>query len=80
MRTSCHSSSARLSAGVFADAAMHTPVEVTERAHGGLCRGPEPTASSRFGGGSTIGLGKAIAYRNDAPQIVVADDLCRAPR
>ena len=28
--------------------------------------------SWRFGGGSTIGLGKAIAYRNDAPQIVVA--------
>ncbi len=25
-----------------------------------------------IGGGSTIGLGKAIAYRNDAPQIVVA--------
>jgi maleylacetate reductase len=25
-----------------------------------------------YGGGSTIGLGKAIAYRNDAPQIVIA--------
>ena len=25
-----------------------------------------------FGGGSTIGLGKAIAYRNGAPQVVVA--------
>lgn len=59
------------SVGVFAEAAMHTPVEVTERAMaayeaaGADCVVP-------LGGGSTIGLGKAIAYRNGCPQIVVA--------
>lgn len=56
---------------IFAEAAMHTPVEVTGRAM-------EAYEASRadcvvaLGGGSTIGLGKAIAWRNDAPQIVVA--------
>lgn len=57
--------------GVFAEAEMHTPVEVTERA---LEMFVETRADCvvAFGGGSTIGLGKAIAYRNDCPQIVVA--------
>lgn len=60
-----------LAAGVFADATMHTPVEVTERA---MALYMELGADSivALGGGSTIGLGKAIAYRNDCPQIVVA--------
>jgi alcohol dehydrogenase class IV len=57
-------------AGVFAEATMHTPVEVTERAM------VEVAAHSvdgivAVGGGSTIGLGKAIALRTDLPQIVV---------
>ena len=58
-------------AGVFAEAAMHTPVEVTERA---LSVFNECGADCvvALGGGSTIGLGKAIAYRNDCPQITVA--------
>lgn len=58
-------------ADVFSEAAMHTPVEVTERA---LAVFMETGADCviAFGGGSTIGLGKAIAYRNDCPQIVVA--------
>jgi maleylacetate reductase len=60
-----------LAAGVFSEATMHTPVAVTMKAMevydalGADCVVP-------YGGGSTIGLGKAIAYRNDAPQIVVA--------
>jgi maleylacetate reductase len=57
-------------AGVFADAVMHTPVNVTEAAL-------ELVAEDRIdgiisiGGGSTIGLGKAIAVRTDLPQIVI---------
>lgn len=59
-----------LSAGVFTRAKMHTPIDVSE----------EATAHARevgadcvvaVGGGSTTGLGKAIAYRTDLPQIVV---------
>lgn len=59
-----------LAAGVFAQAAQHTPVPVTERAmacvlqHRGDC-------IVALGGGSTTGLGKAIAVRTDLPQIVV---------
>lgn len=57
-------------AGVIAMAAMHTPVEVTEaalaelRALGGDCL-------VAMGGGSAIGLGKALALRTDLPQIAV---------
>lgn len=50
---------------------MHTPVDVTERAierFGAL----EADCVVSFGGGSTIGLGKAIAWRNDTPQVVIA--------
>jgi maleylacetate reductase len=59
-----------LTAGIFAEAAMHTPTEVTDRAEtifrqgGGDC-------TVALGGGSCIGLGKALALRTDAPQIVV---------
>ena len=57
-------------AGVFSRAAMHTPVEVTEDA---LRHVQEINADCivAIGGGSTTGLGKAIAYRTDLPQIVV---------
>ncbi|MEH6640089.1 maleylacetate reductase [Vreelandella glaciei] len=60
-----------LGAGVFSKAAMHTPVEVTQQA---MVIFTEVGADCvvALGGGSTIGLGKAIAYRNDTPQIVVA--------
>lgn len=59
-----------LSAGTFTEATMHTPVEVTERA---VARAAELQADCvvSLGGGSTTGLGKAMAYRTDIPQIVV---------
>ena len=59
-----------MSAGVFAEAAMHTPVEVTERALAALPRLKADCLVS-LGGGSTIGLGKALALRTDLPQIVI---------
>jgi len=57
-------------AGVFSRAAMHTPVAITEEgvAHAGEIKADVLVA---VGGGSTTGLGKAIAYRTDLPQIVV---------
>lgn len=59
-----------LSVGVFAEAAMHTPVDVTERALKAVQeRGADCTVA--LGGGSTTGLGKAIALRTDCPQIVI---------
>jgi maleylacetate reductase len=60
-----------MAAGVFAEAVMHTPVGVTEAALRAFAdAGADGVVA--FGGGTTIGLGKAIAYRNDARQIVVA--------
>lgn len=57
-------------AGVFAEAEMHTPVGVTDRAM--LCvKELEADGIVAIGGGSTTGLGKAIALRTDLPQIVV---------
>ncbi|ADZ69533.1 maleylacetate reductase [Polymorphum gilvum] len=57
--------------GVFAGAAMHTPVEVTESALEQV-RAVSADCVVALGGGSTTGLGKAIAYRTDIPQIVIA--------
>ncbi len=57
-------------AGVFPHAAMHTPTGVTEMAMQVYAEcGADSVVA--LGGGSTIGLGKAIAYRNDALQIVI---------
>ncbi|MBR0663081.1 maleylacetate reductase [Roseomonas hellenica] len=54
----------------FDGAVMHTPVAVTERAlaflHDAAC-----DAIVAIGGGSTIGLGKALALRTGLPQIAV---------
>jgi len=59
-----------LSIGVFGEAVMHTPVDVTERAMQVVLQtGADCTIA--LGGGSTIGLGKAIALRTDLPQIVM---------
>jgi alcohol dehydrogenase class IV len=59
-----------LSAGLFTEAAMHTPVEVTERAMQ-VVRESGADCTVALGGGSTTGLGKAIALRTDLPQIVI---------
>ena len=56
--------------GVFAGATMHTPVDVTERALVAV-RDLHADGVVSIGGGSTIGLGKAIALRTDLPQIVL---------
>lgn len=60
-----------MAAGVFAEARMHTPIETTARALQTYAESGADCLVS-FGGGSTIGLGKAIAWRNDAPHLVVA--------
>ena len=59
-----------LAAGSFTGAVMHTPVEVTEAAMAVVgALGVDCVVA--VGGGSTTGLGKAIALRTDLPQIVV---------
>jgi alcohol dehydrogenase class IV len=52
------------------DAVMHTPVDVTERVMAKLVARDADCLIS-LGGGSTIGLGKALALRTDLPQIVL---------
>lgn len=59
-----------VAAGVFSQAAMHTPVAVTDAAVEQARRVKADCVVS-LGGGSTTGLGKAIALRTDLPQIVV---------
>ena len=56
-------------AGSFAGAAMHTPVEVTNEALA-LVRKTQADGLVAIGGGSAIGLAKALALRTDLPQIV----------
>lgn len=59
-----------LAVGLYSNAIMHTPEEITLDA----MRMVEETKADclvSVGGGSTIGLGKAIAYRTDLPQIVI---------
>ncbi|WP_084292771.1 maleylacetate reductase [Bradyrhizobium sp. WSM3983] len=55
---------------VFAEATMHTPLGVTETALSQL-RAAGCDGLVAIGGGSTIGLGKALALRTDLPQIAV---------
>jgi maleylacetate reductase len=54
----------------FTEAAMHTPVEVTEAAVAAY-RAAGADCVVSLGGGSTTGLGKAIAVRTGADQVVV---------
>ena len=49
---------------------MHTPVSVTNRAVE-IARSVKADCTIALGGGSAIGLGKAIALRADLPQIVL---------
>lgn len=57
-------------AGIFASATMHTPVAITEQA---LAVVVDLAADGivAIGGGSTVGLGKALALRTDLPQIAI---------
>lgn len=57
-------------AGVFPGAVMHTPVTVTDEAMR-MVREIGADCTIAMGGGSTVGLGKAIALRTGLPQIVV---------
>ena len=52
------------------DAAMHTPVDVTERVLATLRRSTADGLVA-VGGGSSIGLSKALALRTGLPQVVV---------
>jgi maleylacetate reductase len=56
--------------GIFANAVMHTPCNVTETA---MLRAADLRVDGivAVGGGSAIGLSKALALRTDLPQIVV---------
>ncbi len=58
-------------AGTFAKAAMHTPVEISEEA---VAAAEKVRADClvAVGGGSTTGLGKAVALRTGLMQIVIA--------
>ncbi len=58
------------SAGHFSDAAMHTPVDVSEQASN-MVRDTGADCVIAVGGGSTIGLSKAVALRTGLAQIVV---------
>jgi len=57
-------------AGIFSQATMHTPVEVTLQAMEHVKK-LEADCVVGLGGGSTIGLGKAIALRTGLPQLAV---------
>jgi maleylacetate reductase len=59
-----------IAVGVLADAAMHTPIEVTAAAVARIAQ-LEADCVVALGGGSAIGLGKAIALKTDLPQIVL---------
>lgn len=57
-------------AGIFTEATMHTPTHITDKA---LAYAQETNADSvvSIGGGSTIGLGKAISIRTGLPHICI---------
>jgi alcohol dehydrogenase class IV len=59
-----------LAVGIFAKAVMHTPSDITETA---LLRVADLRADGivAIGGGSAIGLSKALALRTDLPQIAI---------
>ncbi|WP_371574684.1 maleylacetate reductase [Streptomyces sp. NBC_01314] len=59
-----------VSAGLFAEARQHVPVEVAERAVR-AARAADADGCVAVGGGSAIGLGKAIALRTELPLIAV---------
>ena len=56
---------------VYAHAAMHTPTDVTEAALR-FAEGQQIDGLVALGGGSSTGLGKALALRTDMPQLVIS--------
>lgn len=59
-----------LCGNIFSGARMHTPVATTEEAMD-IVAGERIDCIVSVGGGSTIGLGKAIALRTDLPQVAI---------
>jgi alcohol dehydrogenase class IV len=57
-------------AAVFSQARMHTPIEISGQAVA-VAKAARADGVVAVGGGSTTGLGKAIALRTDLPQIVI---------
>lgn len=55
---------------MFTDATMHTPIAVTEQAMD-VINAQSCDGTISLGGGSSTGLGKAIALRTDLPQLVI---------
>jgi len=60
----------QLAAGVFAEAVMHVPIETARRARETAAR-LNAGCCVAIGGGSTIGLGKAIALESGLPILAV---------
>jgi alcohol dehydrogenase class IV len=57
-------------AWLFSEAAMHTPLHITEKALQ-FCQRRSPDVLVSIGGGSTTGLGKAISFRTDLYHIAI---------
>ncbi|KAH6898022.1 hypothetical protein B0T10DRAFT_471711 [Thelonectria olida] len=57
-------------AGLFSEATMHTPVDVTERAVR-AAKSSNADSVVSIGGGSTIGLGKAISVRTGLHHVAI---------
>lgn len=57
-------------AGIFTEATMHTPSHVTDKALE-FARSTQADSVISIGGGSTIGLGKAISIRTGLPHICI---------
>ena len=57
-------------AGIFAEATMHTPLHITEKALE-YAKSTKADSVISIGGGSTIGLGKAISIRTELPHICI---------
>jgi alcohol dehydrogenase class IV len=56
--------------GIFSEATMHTPVNVTKKAIR-YCEDRQPDCLISIGGGSAIGLGKAMSFRNGLYHIAI---------
>lgn len=57
-------------AGIFTEATMHTPTHITEKALE-FAKQQQADSVVSIGGGSTVGLGKAISVRTGLPHICI---------